>query len=536
MGEREENEYAIKYQVIEFSDGEYILFPISLEIGIREEEGFETEEEIIPYIETKNDLQNEYVVDMIYTEEELQYVYEYQKEDEEDFLGEYFFEDYEDTLIYIDSRQENQESLVKNEINLRVIKDQNNELTFYMDKSIPSVLLNEKALQDLLESKDLNQLKLTLKKYQRKVQQFDLYNSKKGITKICMENGKVTAVETERKFAPNTKFNIANERRTLLSNDISYQGLRKYLKERIYGHEEELDIFAQKLYMNYTANDNEVVDSILLVGPTGTGKTETVRAACEYMNIPYMEVNATNIVPEGIVGMSMEDVIISLYEKAGKKIKKAERGLIFLDEFDKLNTSDLDIKVSVKDILLTFTSGGTFPIRTDHYNFLFNSAMTNKVFAGVFEKIAEKPKLLGFKTTEEDRITLGTGEEIRKKIIEKKYFTLEELTRISTILGYDELTRETKKQILLYSKLSEFSKKKERYKRQFGIDMVIEDSYIDAILDSLEESETGMRSINNIIRKNLNKVEQAILEEDNKNYKRLVLTKDSVTDNQFDLS
>ena len=86
--------------------------------------------------------------------------------------------------------------------------------------------------------------------------------------------------------------------------------------------------------MNYTALDGEDVESILLVGPTGTGKTETVKAACEYLDIPYFFINASNIVPQGIKGMSIEDVIVGLFEAANYDEKIAQRGLIFLDEFD----------------------------------------------------------------------------------------------------------------------------------------------------------------------------------------------------------
>ena len=106
--------------------------------------------------------------------------------------------------------------------------------------------------------------------------------------------------------------------------------------------------------------------------------------------------------------------------------------------------------------------------------------MTNKIYAGVFEKISQRERKVGFGEETKENL-LGTNDEIRQKIIDKKYYTQEELSRISTILGYDELSRDTKKNILLYSKLSEFAKKKARYKRQFGVDLVADDEYIEAI-------------------------------------------------------
>ena len=289
--------------------------------------------------------------------------------------------------------------------------------------------------------------------------------------------------------------------------------------------------------MNYTAEEGETVESILLVGPTGTGKTETVNAACDYLDLPHIEVNASNIVPQGIKGMSIEEVIANLYEQANYDEKKAQRGLIFLDEFDKLNETDLELKSSVKNILLTFTAGGNFPIDTDRYTFNFNSTMTNKVYAGVFDKITHQKREIGFGRDIREKESLGTEDQIREKIISKGYFSLEELSRISTILAFNELDRETKKRILLRSKLSEFAKKRNRYKRQFNIDLIASDDYIEAILDSVSTQATGMRSVNNIVKRNINSAEQVLLEREHDGYKRLVLTRDTVENpRNFDLS
>jgi ATP-dependent Clp protease ATP-binding subunit ClpX len=288
--------------------------------------------------------------------------------------------------------------------------------------------------------------------------------------------------------------------------------------------------------MNYTAEEGESVDSILLVGPTGTGKTETVRAACDYLCIPFFEANAANLVPQGIRGMSIEDVVIGLYELAGHDIKLAQRGLVFLDEYDKVNASDLDIKQAVKQILLSFNDGGKIQIRDEMYDLTFDSKMTNKVYAGVFDRISEKVKTVGFGTNNEVPL-LGSDEDIRQKIIDKKYFSLEEISRISTILGYDELSRDVKKQILLYSKLSVFAKKRERYRRQFGIELQATDDYIEAILDSISNSASGMRSVNNYVKKSIDNAERTLLENERKGYKKLILTKDTVSDpKKFDMT
>ncbi len=544
MAKNDNIQYGIKYRVIKLEDDKYILFPVSLEKGIETEDGFRTGKRIIPYAYDTEDLDNNYVIDMIFTKDELQYVYEY--DGEEEFLMNYFFDDFKDTMVYLDTNKD-RGYMTRNEINLDMINSDDSYLSYVMDKSLPSIVLNEKALNEILESDNIEEIKLIIAKYKRLIQSFKEFNKAKGITKINVSNGQIESVELNKKVEqvqqqePKPEVDYSSipvvSTRDLMGGDVSYQGLRDYIKERVFGHDEAISTFAQKLYMNYTAEEGETVESILLVGPTGTGKTETVKAACDYLDIPSFSVNASNIIPQGIKGMSIEDVIVGLYEDADYDELKAQRGLVFLDEFDKLNETDLDLKSAVKNILLTFTAGGSFPIDNDRYTFTFDSSMTNKVYAGVFDRITQTKRDIGFGGNIDEVKTLGTEEEMRQKIIEKGYFSLEELSRISTLLGFEDLTRDTKKRILLSSKLSEFAKKRERYQRQFGIDMIADDSFIEAILDNISNSATGMRSVNNLVKRTINPAERAILEAEDKGYKKLILTNKTVENPyNFDLS
>lgn len=545
MAKNNNIQYGIKYRVFKLEEDKYILFPVSLEKGIETEDGFRTEKRIIPCAYDVDNLDNSYVVDMIFTKEELQYVYDYEGEEDE-FLMNYFFDDFKDTMVYLDTDKK-RGYMTRNEINLDMINSDDSYLTYVMDKSLPSIVLNEKALNEMLKSDDIEEIKLIIMKYKRLIQSFKDFNKAKGITKINVSNGQIESVELNKKIDQDNYPDVKREidysnipvasTKDIFDGDVTYKGLRDYIKERVFGHDEAIATFAQKLYMNYTAEEGDTVESILLVGPTGTGKTETVKAASDYLDIPFFSVNASNLVPQGIKGMSIEDVIVGLFENAGYDEIKAQRGIVFLDEFDKLNESDMDLKGDVKNILLTFTSGGSFTIDNDRYNFIFDSSMTNKVYAGVFDKITHQKRNVGFSGNLSIMRPLGTEEEMREKIIEKGYFSLEELSRISTLLAFEELTRYTKKRILLDSKLSEFAKKRERYKRQFGIDLIADDDYIEAILDSISNSATGMRSVNNFIKRTIDPAEQAILEAENEKNKKLVLTRKTVEDPyNFDLS
>ena len=537
-------QFAIKYEVIKLDDTEFMLKPKCLLKGEETEDGFKCENgKEYPIFLDALDGRRKYYADMIYADDELSFIFDYDGDDE-DFIGNYFFENYKKTMMFVDTTDVNEAGIpYRNLINLKMLSEEEDTKIYYMDDSIPNVVLNEKAVRKMMDCKSLKKVKLMLAKYQNNLESIKKHNETDGVTRISITGNTVNYYETtkdvdfeELEKVRAGKKDISSNSGTINNSDISYQGLRDYIKERIYGHDSEVDTFAQKLYMNYTAEKGESVDSILFVGPTGTGKTKTVEYACEYLDIPCTEANASNLVTQGIVGTSIEDVIIGLYEKANCDIEKAQRGLIFLDEFDKLSDTNLDTKAPVKNILLTFTAGGKFPISTNHYNFIFDSFMTNKVFAGVFERISVKQNPMGFGAVKKIAPTLGTDLEIRKKIIDKKYFTQEELTRISTILAYNDISREKKKDALLHAKSSEYVKKRDRLLRQFGIDLVLEEECIDAVLDKLTDDATGMRSLNNFFKKTLDVAERSILEGHIGDNKKLVLTRKTVENpNDFEI-
>ena len=520
-------DYGIKYRVIRLDEKRCLLFPVSLVKGEDLEEGFQTNRTIYSYASTEEDFKNKYIVDNVCSRDELEFIYEY--EGDEDFLGDYFFDDHKDTILFVDANDK-EEWCSRREINLNTLVNKK-EIAYMMNDTLPSVVFNEEALKELSDSDDLNEVKLLIKKYKKLLSSFAKNNKEKGVTKINVINGKVDTVETNTrivKLPRDVKVEIKDDKRKSNNQDISYVGLRDYLKERIYGHDEEVETIALKLYMNYTAIEGEKVDSFLIVGPTGTGKTETIKAAATYLGLPFAEANSSNLVPQGIVGTSIEDILMELYTSAGKDLKKAERGIIFLDEFDKVKEGDGEVKGPVKNILLTFTAGGKFPLYKD--DITFNTAMLNKVYAGVFERIQSRTKQVGFNASIKKIEPLGSEEEIRKKIIDKGYFTLEELSRISRVLAYDELDRETKKKILLDSKLSEFAIRKSRYKRQFDVDLIADMTYIDAIINGIEEGNTGMRSVNNIVARTIDTAEKKLAEVEGQEFKKLIVTSDTVED------
>lgn len=308
-------------------------------------------------------------------------------------------------------------------------------------------------------------------------------------------------------------------------NGISLQGMITYIKKYVFGHDEEVKLIATKVLMNYTSTADEKNESILLMGPTGTGKTETIKAIINYLNIPSVEINSSNLVPEGIKGMSLEDSLNSLFLNSNKDLNKAQKGLIFFDEFDKLSLNNLDYKASVLQTMQKFIDGGTFLIQDSKDNFFFNTSKLIQIFAGAFPNIYENSRMqVGF--MQEEKPEIGSS-----AILESKTFSKELISRIPHIVVYKALSKEMQRNILLHSELSQILIKKKRYKRQFGVDIVCDDSYIEAILEKLEAENKSMRDLNNLIIQSFNEAE-AELFDNHRKYKKLILTRKTVENNK----
>lgn len=312
-------------------------------------------------------------------------------------------------------------------------------------------------------------------------------------------------------------------------NDFTVRGLEQYIKERVFGHDKEIKEIATRLIMNYRSTPEYGTESILIAGPTGTGKTETIRAASEYLNLPFIQVNTANLVPQGIKGPTLEDYLYALIIASQNSVEKAERGLIFLDEFDKIGKDSLDIKETVKQVFLKFIEGDTFLIEKPANDYNFNTRMLNKTFAGAFQELFDSKKSIGFGSSKEEILFNPS------KITSGNYFGKELVTRIEHIFAYEPLSKEMQRRVLLESKLSKLTLKKKRYEEEFNVELVLLDEYIDAILEQLRTEEKSMRDLNNLVLKTLSEVEYELLENEGK-VKRLVLSAKTVDDpKNFDL-
>ena len=116
--------------------------------------------------------------------------------------------------------------------------------------------------------------------------------------------------------------------------------IKEYLDQYVVGQEEAKIVLAVAItnhYKRISSPENEVDKSnILMIGPTGTGKTLLAKTVAEYLNVPFAVADATTLTEAGYVGDDVDSVITRLYQNADNDIERTQRGIIFLDEIDKI--------------------------------------------------------------------------------------------------------------------------------------------------------------------------------------------------------
>lgn len=512
MWQYKDIDYGILYKKIQLQEDVCLYVPIDLIEGNCTNAIFNGKQEYKTF-QADTFLLDDYVVAFVTTIEELceRYGYTFSKLDYEgkDFILKYFLEEERDYIYYV---QKKNNVVEKKKIDINWLKQSNTKEEYKKQSDQVVVALNQISLETLLQQENIEDIKKYLLKFEKLLLTF-FGNEKFGaVNKVVVEDGKVKEILTSGNAKGavrimDTSKQIASLQEKIESSDaelgsiISLQGLENYIKERVFGHEKEIRFIAKNILMNYTALDGEKMESMLLLGPTGTGKTETMRAVQSYLNLPFVEVNSANLVPQGIKGISIEDYLFALYATANYDLERARKGIIFFDEFDKLGLSNADYKSPVLQILLKFLDGSDFLIDQKQVDtFTFNTSYLTQIYAGAFSKLFDGKKVIGFGNQEKGIIS-------PRQVTEADYFGKELVTRIPHVLVYNELSKELQKEVVLHSKLSQYYLKKQRYQRQFGIELHVDDTYIEALLSQLSEKDRSMRDLNNLIISSLDEAE-----------------------------
>ena len=258
----------------------------------------------------------------------------------------------------------------------------------------------------------------------------------------------------------------------------------------------------------------KIKSNILIIGKSGTGKTETVKQIARVLNIPCTIEDATKYTSEGYYGADVVDMIYNLLDNADNDYEKASKGILAIDEIDKKlgheDTSNDVAGVEVLKSLLKIIEGTTVKVelpndefKWDYDKWDFDTSGLIVVMMGCFpglDKIRDKRlnvNKLGFDVSEKLSENSRENRILKKELID--YGMPEEFVgRIDTIIEMNQLTVDDLEKILKYSKLSILEKYKTELKK-LGIKVKYSDNLCRLIAEEALQIDTGARELKNVV-------------------------------------
>lgn len=303
---------------------------------------------------------------------------------------------------------------------------------------------------------------------------------------------------------------------------IGQDDAKKVLGVAVYNHYKRVNLAASGI------TDIEIKKSnVLMMGPTGSGKTLIVSTLAKILQTAFILADATAIVASDDIGEEINSLFVKLIDKAGGDVKKAESGIVFVDEIDKLVTGVNRLKgETIQQILLKVIEG---TIVTVPYNGQVVKLDTNNILFVVGGAFVDLPGIIRTRLGEKESILLEDAE-VLKQVVADDFATfglIPEFTgRLPVIVTLEALSREALKSALVKPKNSLLSQYQKMFEMEH-VELEFDAGAIDKIAELAEKLKTGARGLRTICERFMTNIMYDIPNE--KNLTRIVITAAVVT-------